>query len=146
MEFKLKGVSMKIGLIACCSKKKNITTRAEQLYDSTLFKYSLKYLQKNKCDKIYILSAKYGLLRLDDVISPYNETLNSKSTYEIKTWSDMVLEELQKNSNLKQDEYIILAGAKYRKYILPYLSRYIIPLKGLGIGKQLKFLKENLNE
>jgi len=37
-------------------------------------------------------------------------------------------------------------GIKYRKYILPHLKSYEIPLEGLGIGKQLAFLKNEINK
>ncbi len=68
---------MKIALISCVSKK--LTTKAKakakELYISTLFKLSLKFAFKIKSDNIFILSAKYGLLELEDEISPYNQTL-----------------------------------------------------------------------
>lgn len=54
-------MTKKIGLISCVSKKLNCKTKAKDLYTSPLFKYSLAYARKLNPDKIYILSAKYGL-------------------------------------------------------------------------------------
>ena len=62
---------------------------------------------------------------------------------EIKKWADKVLEILKKQTDLERDEFVFLAGEKYRKYLIPEIKNYKIPLQGLGIGKQLKFLKEN---
>ena len=131
----------KIVLIPCVSKKQNKITKAKDLYTSPLFKYSLKYALSLTPDKIFILSAKYGLLDINKEVEPYNQTINKLPQKEIKNWANNVLKDLNTKTNLKNDEFIILAGENYRKYLLPYLSNYKIPLKGLGIGKQLQFLK-----
>lgn len=48
------------------------------MYVSPLFKYMYAYAKK-RCKEVYILSAKYGLLSENTVISPYNKTLNNIS-------------------------------------------------------------------
>jgi cytoplasmic iron level regulating protein YaaA (DUF328/UPF0246 family) len=133
----------KIVLISCVSVKLSHKARAEDLYISPLFKYGLSYAKTLHPDKIYILSAKYGLLELDEIIEPYNTTLNTMKSNEIKEWSERVLIQLNKKVNLNSDQVIFLAGNNYRKYLIPHIKDYIIPLKNLGIGKQLKFLKEH---
>lgn len=135
---------MKIALISCASKKLPYKTRAKELYASPLFKLALKYAE-SLADKIFILSAKYGLLDLEEEIEPYNQTLNKMPDSEIKKWAEAVVSQLSIISNLQEDEFIFLAGEKYRKYLLPHIKNYKIPLKGMGIGKQLKYLKENTN-
>ena len=134
----------KIVLISCASRKLNNKAKTKELYNSVLFKYNLKYAQSLNPDEIFILSAKHGLLSLDDEISPYNETLNTMKDNEIKEWGLKVLEKLRDKIDLRNDEIIFLAGEKYRRYLIPSISNYKIPLQGLGIGKQLKFLKENI--
>ena len=134
----------KIGLISCASKKKSEKSKAKDLYISTLFKYNLKYMKTLNPDKTFILSAKYGLLELEKEIEPYNKTLNKMSSKEIKLWSDLVISQLKKESNLNTDEFIFLAGEKYRKFLIPNMKNFIVPLKGLSIGKQLKELKRRL--
>jgi hypothetical protein len=45
----------------------------------------------------------------------------------------------------KNAEIIWLAGNNYRKYLSKLLvNRQSIPMKGLGIGKQLKFLGDRI--
>jgi len=134
----------KIILISCVSKKLPYKSKAKDLYTSPLFRYNLKYAQSSNPDKIFILSAKYGLLELEQEIQPYNKTLNKTSTKEIKIWADSILNELQKVSDLNKDEFIFLAGERYRRYLIPHITHYKIPMKGLGIGRQLKWLKERL--
>lgn len=137
---------MKIVLISCVSLKLDIPATAHDMYISELFKKSLKYAKFQNPDKIFVLSAKYGLLPMDKVIEPYNKTLNSMTVFEKREWSAMVLKQLIECTNVNEDEYIFLAGENYRKYILGSIKKYSIPMIGLGIGKQLKFLKANTNE
>lgn len=133
----------KIVLISCVSVKQEHKAKAEELYISPLFKYGLAYAKSLKPDQIYILSAKYGLVGLDKVIEPYNVTLNKMSSKEIKEWSERVLSQLRQKIDLDADQIIFLAGKNYRKYLIPHIKNYSIPLKGLGIGRQLKYLKEH---
>jgi hypothetical protein len=43
---------------------------------------------------------------------------------ERKEWARIVLKQLEKETNLKNDEFIFLAGDKYREFILPKISDY----------------------
>lgn len=129
-------------LISCVSQKQSRKCRVRALYTSTLFKLNLRYAEKLEPDEIYVLSAKHGLLSLDEEIEPYNQTLSKMSATEIKSWAEKVLRQINQISDIKNTQYIFLAGDKYRKYLLPKLKDYAIPLKGLRIGEQLKKLKE----
>jgi len=134
----------KIVLISCASKKLPSRAEAQDLYISPLFKKNLSYAKFLKADKVFILSAKHGLLGLDKVVYPYDQTLNRMSFKEIDKWANLVLRQLKKVAQLDKDEFIFLAGNNYRKYLLPHITNYKIPLKGLGIGKQLQWLGKKL--
>jgi len=134
----------KIVLISCVSKKLSYKSDAKNLYISPLFRYNLKYALSLKPDKIFILSAKYGLIKLDDKITPYNKTLNKMKKAERQEWAKKVLMQLSAETDINNDEIIFLAGKNYREYLIPHISNYEIPLEGMGIGKQLKFLKNKL--
>jgi hypothetical protein len=136
---------MKIVLISCASKKLKKKAKVKNLYFSPLFKLNLKYAKSLRADKIFVLSAKYGLLNLNEEIEPYNLTLNEMSEKEIKEWASKVLNQLKKEADLEKDEFIFLAGEKYRKFLLPDIKNYKTPTKGMGIGKQLQFLKQKTN-
>lgn len=135
-----------IVLIACASQKLSHPARAGDLYTSTLFKLNLTYAKLLRPDQIQILSAKHGLLDLDTVIEPYDVTLNTMPAVTIRGWSQQVHKQLAGQYNLRRDHFVFLAGDKYRKYLLPHLTSYQIPLLGLPIGKQLQFLKQQIEE
>lgn len=126
---------MKIALISCTSKKKTYKCKASELYsESPRFALAYNYAKKNS-DKVYILSAKYGLVSDDEIIEPYNETLKDKSVEERKKWSENVLKNLESKFSLEDDEFLILAGVKYNEYLLPCINKYELPLKGKRMGK-----------
>ena len=130
----------KIVLISCASKKRLQRSKARELYFSSLFKKNLEYALKLAPDQIFILSAKYGLVGLDDEIEPYDLTLNTMSANEIKQWASSVLDQLMRKTNLENDQFIFLAGAKYRKYLIPHLANVQVPLEGLRIGDFKRFV------
>jgi hypothetical protein len=138
----LYGGAMKVILLSCVSKKLSHKAKARDLYVSPLFKFGLKYAESLHPDKIFILSAEYGLVDLEKEIDPYNRTLNTMHATDILAWADRVLLQLKSSADLKNDEFIFLAGERYRKNLVPHIVNYTIPMKGLGIGRQLKYLKE----
>lgn len=134
----------KIILVQCAKKKLDKPAKARDLYISPLFRKNLAYAHTLKATKIFILSAKHHLLPLDQTISPYNLTLNDMSVKEIKEWAKKVITDLKRETNLNNDEFIFLVGENYRRFLIPEVKKYKIPMKGLGIGKQLKFLTDRL--
>ena len=108
----------KIILISCVSKKLPYKAKAKNLYVSPLFKYNLRHAHSLNSDKIFILSAKYGLVDLEEEIEPYNKTLNKMGKQEIKEWSEKVINQLKEQTDLQEDEFIFLAGDMYRKFLI----------------------------
>jgi len=131
-------------LISCVSQKLNHKSKAKNLYISTLFKKNMAYTEKLQPAKAYILSAKYGLLELDDEIEPYDLTLNTMGAKQKKIWAKNVLEQLQKAEDVKNTNFIFLAGVNYRKNLVEHMPHYDVPMAGLKIGKQLQFLTRQL--
>ena len=132
----------KIVLISCVSKKRTQRSKARDLYISPLFKKNLQYALKLAPDQIFILSAKYGLVGLDEEIEPYNLTLNTMPSNAIKEWASGVILQLSEKADLHNDQFVFLAGVKYRKYLVPHLVHIEIPFEGLTIGRQLHKLSE----
>lgn len=145
----------RIVLIACVSKKLDRKAMAKDLYTSQLFKRSLAYANKQNPDKIFILSALHYLLNLEDVIEPYNVTLSnipkSKRNPGLKIltaiekveWGKKVIDFLSKESDLINDEFIILAGQEYIKPLFNKISKLTNPLNGLKQGQRVKYLNDN---
>ena len=136
---------MLIILISCAAEKSDVATEARNMYISSLFKGAYQYARNMNPDKIFILSAKHELLEETKVIEPYNKTLNKMPSAEIKSWANAVITKLAEKTDLENDKFIILAGEKYRKYIVGSIHNYEVPLKGKSIGKQLAFYKEANN-
>lgn len=133
-----------IVLISCVSKKLTHPAKAKDIYVSPLFRLNLRYAESLNPDAIYVLSAKYGLLALEDEIAPYDLTLNTMGTLKIREWAAGVAAQLAAVTDLKHDRFVFLAGDKYRKFLLPCLTHCDIPMQGLTIGKQLQFLSNKL--
>lgn len=152
----------KIVLISCSSKKlaTRIKVKAKDLYNSPIFKYSLQYAESLKPDKIFILSAKWHLLNINEKIARYDVTLSYVSPKvrknkpklkvlnkeEKQRWGKKVIKQLSKKSSLNNDRFIILAGKAYIKQIKQGFGddNIIEPLKGKGQWERLKFLKSKL--
>lgn len=136
----------KIVLLSCVATKLPKPAPAGKLYNSPLFKGSLEYANSLNPDDIVILSAKHYVLPLDQVIAPYDKTLLNMPSEEVKEWAEEVLRRLRKKYNLEEDEFIILAGAKYRKYIVPEIKNWSSPVEGKRIGQQLQFYAQKLGK
>ena len=141
----------KIALISCCKTKLPVkdpdTIEAKSLYQSPLFKKSLRYAkEKIKADRIFILSAKHCLLNIDVQISEYNCTLNGQKVSKIKSWSNTVRQQLIKAGvDFKNDEIFILAGKNYYKYLITdEFANVRYPYQNMRMGQILHFLNEQL--
>lgn len=150
----------KIVLISCSSKKleTRVKVKAKELYVSPLFRYSLQYAESLRPAKIFILSAKHGLLDLEKKIKPYNSTLSYVSPKkrrknlkvltkdEKRNWGKKVIKDLSKYTNLKRAKFIVLAGQSYIEPIRKSFGddNFEEPLKGRNQGKRLGYLKSKL--
>ena len=128
----------RIAFIGCSKRKKSSPCIAEKLYQGELFKKSLQYCQQEKFDEIYILSAKYGVLSLDEMVSPYEKTLNTFSKSERIEWSDMVKAQLIERKIV--GEYYFFCGNNYHEYFVGNK-----PLLKLSLGFQLQWFSSRLN-
>jgi hypothetical protein len=132
----------RVVLIACVETKAGHRTEARHMYISPLFKFMLRYAETLRPDAIFVLSAKHRLLGLDKKIAPYEATLNKMPVAQVREWAEKVLGQLGQEADLKNDQFIILASKKYRKYLVPHMRRVKVPLEGLDFGKQLRQLKK----
>ena len=71
---------------------------ARELYSaSALFSLSYQYAREN-ADKVFVLSAKYGLVSENKVIAPYDQTLNDMPRKQQLEWAHAVLTTLAHDS------------------------------------------------
>jgi len=141
-------VPRKIALVSCASRKIGFETTAETLYSSDLFRKASRLAEK-RFDHWYILSAKHGLLAPQELVEPYDETLNKMSIEERKAWAEKVSGSLKKILR-DGDEIFFFAGLRYREFLEPSLRALghvaRTPATGLSIGRQLQWLNVHLAE
>ncbi|MDR2756788.1 MAG: hypothetical protein LBC20_13885 [Planctomycetaceae bacterium] len=135
-------MTTRIILISCCKQKLEGKHKARDLYISSLFKRSLKYAESIDHDKIFIFSAKYGLVEMEQEIKSYDLTLNNQKKSFRENWANEVFEKLKKITDIEKNEYLFLTGKKYSEYLIPKLKHTKDPMKGLSQGKRLAWLKK----
>lgn len=135
----------RVALVSCVKRKCGSAAPARDLYTSPLFRGLRRYAEMH-ADTWYILSAEYGVLHPDEVVEPYERTLNKMPKRDRQAWAEKVQQQLL--ARLPPDaEVILLAGQRYREDIEPFLRErgcsVSVPLQGLTFGKQLQWLKQN---
>ncbi|HKX35955.1 MAG TPA: hypothetical protein VJM79_04725 [Rhizorhapis sp.] len=75
-----------LGLIACSKSKGRHASLALLLYKGALFQKSMA-LARRTHDAVAILSAKHGLVDLDETIAPYEMTLNNMPKADRQAWA-----------------------------------------------------------
>jgi hypothetical protein len=94
-----------------------------------------------------ILSAKYGLLRPDDVIDPYDETLKGRSRSFRAAWAASVLHDLRRHLP-PAARIVSYLSVDYAEFLVPALRAdghpVEEPLLGLRNGKRLAWCRLRL--
>ena len=137
-------MAQRIAIVSCVKQKRTSAAPARELYVSELFRGLRRYAEAC-ADAWYILSAEHGLLHPDQVVAPYERTLNTMRKPERLVWASRVQRQLLEVLPASA-EVILLAGARYRENLEPFLRsmgyEVSVPLAGLALGKQLQYLKE----
>lgn len=131
--------------ISCVKTKRSSRCMAKDMYISPLFKkayqYALKFVSE---DKIYILSAKYGLINSSQMIDPYEKTLNAERDKERKVWAYNIVQQMKAKGIPLDSSIMLLGGVNYTKYLNIVLKNASCPLKGLSMGKTLQWYNKHL--
>lgn len=131
-----------IYLVSCVSRKASHACPASALYQSEWFRKARACVEARDATW-FILSAKHGLLRPDEIVTPYERTLNKMSVHERRSWAAAVVNQLA-TVVTRGDRVVMLAGMRYREFVVPGLARLgariEVPMEGLRIGEQLAWL------
>jgi hypothetical protein len=131
-------------LVSCVSVKQSVRSRAKDLYVSDWFRKARRYIELSG-GPWFILSAEHGLVHPDTLIAPYERTLNKMGVRDRRDWAARVIEQMKRELP-RTEEIVVLAGDKYREGLIDYLrsrASVSVPMEGLPIGKQLRWLGEN---
>ena len=127
-----------IAFVACSKKKTSYKTKARELYQGPLFKKALRYAEQHYL-QVYILSAKYGIVDLEEVIAPYDKTLKTMLPKEKTQWADMVKKQMEEKEIYPP--FIFFTGVEYHKYFEGEK-----PLLGLSLGYSLQWFSKRLQK
>jgi hypothetical protein len=131
-------------LVSCVKTKRASAVQARGLYISDWFLKVRRYVEQSGAPW-FILSAEHGLVPPDEVISPYERTLNTMPVADRRHWAGRVITQLSERLP-EADHVIFLAGARYREFLVEPLRRkgitVAIPMEGLARGPQLRWLAQ----
>lgn len=141
----MNGDELPVYLVSCVSQKRMEPSLGRDLYISVWFRKAHDYIQAVGCPW-FILSAEYGLVSPDQVIAPYEKTLNTMPVASRRQWAKEVLVQLDEAvPNLSR--VVFLAGKRYREFLEGHLGnhkvRVSVPMEGLRIGEQLRWLSQH---
>lgn len=129
-------------LVGCSKDKGPVAAEARDLYTSPLFRRARAVAERGQ--RWFVLSALYGLVQPAQRLAPYDFSLTRWTPEQRLAWArDLVLPELlpwlQPGGRV-----VMLASVKYAHHLTHLLTRagmaVELPLRGLGIGQQLKVL------
>lgn len=135
---------MKI-VIPCGGKKRETECAARDMYKGGYFKQCLNYaLSLTQDENIYILSAKYGFLKLNDTIKPYNVRFGDKGEIQ----QQAINASAQKHG--LNGPVLVIGGKDYVDRAIKAMPSSVslfkligASLRGKGIGYQMEWLKNN---
>ena len=108
----------RVALIACGAKNRDDGFRhpAKQLYTGSFFRMSARWAEA-VADEWAILSAKHGLLRPDDTVVAYEQSLMSMSADERDRWADRVVDQVTAIWDPASTVFVSSAGTLYRRVL-----------------------------
>ena len=135
-------------LVACVKKKRSTAAPAKDLYTSNWFRKARAYVEGTGFPW-RVLSARYGLVDPDEMIRPYDTTLNAMFVADRRAWASTVIDRLGPLL-AGTGTVVFLAGRRYREFLELELRRrgvtVLVPMAGLTQGRQLSWLKERLRD
>ena len=133
-------------MVSCAKSKSDRPREARFLYSgSDWFEKARRYVEANGWP-YRVLSAKHGLLSPTEVVAPYEKSLRDLTEEERRQWGAGVARQIKaQHPDLSRMHFTVLAGRVYRDPLCGRLEKQgaevDVPMKGLGIGRQLQFLK-----
>lgn len=127
-----------IFLVACGKEKVQHSIEARRMYTGSYFKACLRYAESQPNDGIYILSAMYGIVDLDEIIMPYDVLIGDSNSI---LHSDVINQAA--NKGLIHENVIVLGGKKYVNFAKKIWQNVSSPLEG-GLLSQISWLNRQV--
>lgn len=112
------------------------------MYTGSLFKMGLRWaLSVTSENSVFILSAKYGLLRLDDQIDPYNLFMGDPHSVTATAVKKQAL-----GLGILDARIYALGGEEYRNVLREVFNEIMFPVPKVGMGYMMQILKRNMGK
>ncbi len=138
---------MTVGLVSCSASKLDHAAPARELYTSQLFRGSLRVAER-ACERVYILSAKHGVLGTGQDVDPYDVTLSRMHPKDRVLWGYRCAMQLVALEGALPIDVAFYAGKEYvaplAQALKPLRWRVHEPMAGLQIGERLAWLAKQL--
>ena len=133
----------RIGLISCTKRKKDYVCTGRELYsESPDFEWWLSFAEENYA-RTYVVSAKYGLVELTQILCPYDRRLDDYNEREREAWALFIAARLRLDGVSAEDTVCITASEKYASPLSRALQEYgvktvVFPLESRPTPDQLR--------
>jgi hypothetical protein len=145
-------------LVGCSKKKRAEPAVATLLYDpSPLFRKQMAVARQiARSNRVFIVSAKHGVVSVLKILKPYEHTLCDKTTKQRAEWADSIVMRLEVlmasrfgedheggTERLRSLDVVLMMGASYARPLrtaAPDDWTFTEPLAGMQIGERLRWL------
>lgn len=135
---------MRVVLVGCVKTQLGGAAPAEELFCSELFRRRRRFAEAARCPW-FVLSSRYGLVRPDDVLDPYDLPLGRQPVAYRRAWGERAVERLAfvlgDLASLEGVTLEVHAGAAHVDPLREPLARrgavLLTPLRGLSQGRHL---------
>ncbi|MCY1080315.1 DUF6884 domain-containing protein [Archangium lansingense] len=131
-------------LVGCGKSKLDRAAPARELYTGPLFRAALEVAESEFGQDVWILSAKYRLTDPNEGLEPYDLHLEDLPPKERADWARDVIRNLVDDDEGTPAHLTVYAGSTYVDELrahLPNTWTLVDPMKGLGQGERLAWLK-----
>jgi hypothetical protein len=130
-------VSGSLAIIPCGARKRQGTHVARELYVGPYFRAALRWAETGRFDRVLILSAKHGLVDLDDQVESYDLTFGDEGAVTADVVRQQSYLRLAKHCSPVQ----CVGGAAYRDMVRQVWPRATSPVDGCtSMGAHLRVL------
>lgn len=113
----------RVALVGCGKAKAAEPRQALQLYTGRLFRAAVDFAIATH-DEVFIVSAKHGLLPLEQHVEPYDLSMRDLSPAARALWGDDVARALVDAMGGVRMAVTVLMGESYARWLQPALARY----------------------
>ena len=130
-----------IGICSCGTRKLKTTSAAIDMYNGAYHRMTRRYLQTKFSDpQIFIVSAKHGLLRLTDVIEPYDIGPREK------TVTSAVIRNQAQRMMIAHQPVLYIGSRKYYEILREVFPEVTAPLIGHCLWEQSVILTRAIKQ